>query len=747
MVKVFSKSKFSLVSLILLIIMSISNLQAQVNTSPNSDFSMLNFTNWIGSYNNTGTPSCYTPIMNSGSLPNCTPINPPPIFLFFTNGFNTTPTITNPSLHTIVSMQNTSYPNAQSPNGTGLYDSLTNYGLRKIPQGVNQVARLNSWKASYQNAQLQFSILVDTNYEGVFCFSYASVFENPSHTCSDFPYFQVRILDYMGNPFNNANSSFTCAPGITTSNLNVCSAIGHIIHWYNWQTIGLNIKPYHGQIITIQFIAASCGTGTHFGYTYFYAKTLSGKINCSYCVSGNQAKLIAPEGYNYKWLQGGDTTQLKTINNPVDGSSYSCIIYSKANASIIDTLNFTFVLANYIPNFQYNNTCVNAPVMFSKTNNADTLTSQWSWDFGNPGSVGNIINMGVNVSHIYNNTGTYNVKLIRNAGGCFDTVIKTITIHPKPIITVNNASICPGNTAQLIANGASTYLWNNGLTGNIINVSPLVDQVFTVIGTDTNGCKDSTFSIVYLYDEPQISFTADTIDGCSPITTHFINFTDPPNCAFLWDFGDGSTSTLKDPIHTYTGGVYTVTLKGTTTNGCIAVSYATNLIDAYYQPHADFYWNPVFPVPGSPVTFGNLTTPIDTNYTYTWIFGDGNTSNLMYPNHTFTSIGNYNLNLIVMSDYGCVDTISNTIHITGVGIKENTLKDVKVVMDNTFQMLMISNLSMNSIITIYDITGKQLLSHKSNQYLNVDMSKYAKGIYTVNIKDANGNITKKIIKE
>ncbi len=68
-------------------------------------------------------------------------------------------------------------------------------------------------------------------------------------------------------------------------------------------------------------------------------------------------------------------------------------------------------------------------------------------------------------------------------------------------------------------------------------------------------------------------------------------------------------------------------------------------------------------------------------------------------------------------------------------------------MDNSNQLLRISNISKNTIIILYDINGKQLLTQTSNSNINIDMSHFAKGIYTVKVIDTNRTYTQKVIKE
>jgi len=84
-------------------------------------------------------------------------------------GFDTIPTPVQPTLHTILTPSILNYTTT-SPYNANL-DSLTNWQLHKIPTGVNQVVRLNSWQINYETSSLSYELLVDTNVSGLFIYS------------------------------------------------------------------------------------------------------------------------------------------------------------------------------------------------------------------------------------------------------------------------------------------------------------------------------------------------------------------------------------------------------------------------------------------------------------------------------------------------------------------------------------------------------------------------------------------------
>ncbi len=562
-----------------LISYSSSFSQVIQSQSPNSDFSLQNFTNWDGCYCPSGS-TCYSPISDTGTVPNCTPLLNP-VFNCGTTGFLTYSTPSQPSLHTILTPANTSYYNVSSPSLTGLYDSLTNYQLRKIPAGISQVCRLNSWKTSYQSSQLSYTMIVDTNVSGLFIYSYAVVLQNPSHLCSQQPYFHVRLTDTNGMTLSNSCGSFTFVAGTSVALVNHTSvgALGNI-DWFNWQTVGVSLKAFHGQTIKIQFIASGCGQGGHFGYAYFYGYSVPRQIAIAYCPGSTSAKLTAPDGFKYKWLPSGDTTQSINIQGPVNGSVYKVVIQSLFNNICSDTLNVVLLNNNVNSNFSYSNQCVNVPVNFTRTTTSNSPIYNWVWDFGDSGSPHNIQTGMHTPSHTYATPGIYTVTLtdIVNSS-CPDSVKKIVTIYPKPVLNVIGDTICNGGTAQISASGATTYLWSNGVSSNTQYVTPNISTNYKVIGKNSKNCADSSYAYVRVIEKPQISFLADQTSGFAPLTINFTNLTYPTSCNYLWKFGDGTTSTLENPVHVYSTGSYTVRLKATSPDGCMDSVVVYNLIN------------------------------------------------------------------------------------------------------------------------------------------------------------------------
>ena len=170
----------------------------------------------------------------------------------------------------------------------------------------------------------------------------------------------------------------------------------------------------------------------------------------------------------------------------------------------------------------------------------------------------------------------------------------------------------------------------------------------------TNYCPafDSIDLVVLPY--PEVTATSDTSNGCIPLP---VNFSSTVNSVgyYLWDFGDGNSSTLANPSHIYsTDGYYSVSVRFEDLSGCV---------DSF-----DFDVNP-YPIPQANFLAQQLDTcilPLDYNFQnmtlggslFNWDFGDGNSSTLASPLHSYSLAGTYTINLVSFNTYGCVDSLN-----------------------------------------------------------------------------------------
>jgi gliding motility-associated-like protein len=164
---------------------------------------------------------------------------------------------------------------------------------------------------------------------------------------------------------------------------------------------------------------------------------------------------------------------------------------------------------------------------------------------------------------------------------------------------------------------------------------------------------------------PDINIAASTVAGCEPLSVQFFETTPQPGDTYLWYFGDQTYSNLQNPQHTYFNhGQYDVALCVTNIYGCSDTVFAENYITVYPNPFAAFtYSPPQLDEINSTVNFINGTLNIEESH---WSFGDGETSLQYNPTHTYTTAGTYEVQLLVITEYGCRDSTMLTIDIRNI---------------------------------------------------------------------------------
>jgi gliding motility-associated-like protein len=169
------------------------------------------------------------------------------------------------------------------------------------------------------------------------------------------------------------------------------------------------------------------------------------------------------------------------------------------------------------------------------------------------------------------------------------------------------------------------------------------------------GCTNSYSDSISIFRLPEPVISAD--NGCLTDPVAFTDISDSSltsTITWLWNFGDGNSSSTISPIHFYqAAGTYTVTLTSSTANGCTA---AANLqLEIYPVPEAGFFNGSA--CAGNAVEFTNTSTISSGAIAgYQWFFGDSTLSNDINPVHVYTHPGVYAVLLIAGSNYGCIDT-------------------------------------------------------------------------------------------
>lgn len=175
-------------------------------------------------------------------------------------------------------------------------------------------------------------------------------------------------------------------------------------------------------------------------------------------------------------------------------------------------------------------------------------------------------------------TGNYTVTVTYSCGTSVSDAF-TVTVNPNPAVPVitpsGTVSVCTGDSVTLTCSTADLYYWSTG--ANTQSIDAWFSGDYSVIVTDLNGCSAASALTTVVVIDPLNGFSASGAVFYLPVST--VDFTSSINgtiTGYLWNFGDGSTSTAANPSYTYSSpGLYSVSLTVTDGNGCVE-SYSLN---------------------------------------------------------------------------------------------------------------------------------------------------------------------------
>jgi len=211
-----------------------------------------------------------------------------------------------------------------------------------------------------------------------------------------------------------------------------------------------------------------------------------------------------------------------------------------------------------------------------------------------------------------------------------------------------------------LGNGTISFLQNPAAT----YFTPGKYTIQLVVRNASGADSIAKTEYIEVYAKPVINFAASSTTGCYPLAVDFTDQTTPGSGtidSWLWDFGDGTTSTLQNPSHVYHADrSFNVTLQVRNSNGCVTTLTKTSMIQISSGVRAQFTNdNPQTCTAPVTIQFQNQSSGTG-SINYQWDFGDGNTSTLLSPTHTYTSNGTFSVKLIVTNSNGCADTIIKT---------------------------------------------------------------------------------------
>ncbi|MEL6674181.1 MAG: PKD domain-containing protein [Bacteroidota bacterium] len=350
--------------------------------------------------------------------------------------------------------------------------------------------------------------------------------------------------------------------------------------------------------------------------------------------------------------------------------------------------------------FAADTVCLGVPTQFADLTRTDAV-SQWTWRFGD----GNQDTQD-DPQHVYTQPGTYQAFLrTENAYGCADSFELDILVDSLPIVAYAVAPVCEGFTSIFVGDPRPNiqYFWEFGDQNTSTLPSPTHlygisgDFNTRLMAETVPGCRDTFELMTSVRANPVADFTSPSLCQSQVITMDNLSQTGTgQTLSYLWDLGEpGATSTDFEPSRTYNQfGPKVLRLRVTDEFGC--VDSARLDLEVYPVPTANFEADPICNRNQMPIRNtsslaggGNITQ-------WAWTFGDrtGIVSKEV-PNPYFTEAGIYDTRLVVTSEDGCVDSITQAV----------TVYPIPVVNFNTYpacvgdSVLLLNQSSVESQIT------------------------------------------------
>lgn len=290
-----------------------------------------------------------------------------------------------------------------------------------------------------------------------------------------------------------------------------------------------------------------------------------------------------------------------------------------------------------------------------------TPAVSYEWNFGN-GTTSDKANPTV----AYDTGRTYTVKLTAQLQGksCKSVVTKSIQVIPdaKPQFTYKSAcdyTVTFTNTST----SSNKWFWEFGNGYGSQEKSPSFKYSASgsynikLIAYNELNCSKTLEQTILVSPRPVASFTPNkeqdciepSLSGCAPFTINFTNTSTPTNgFTSKWVFGDGTSSTDKNPTHTYAKGTYTVSLEVTNSANCTNKTTAKVTVSDV-TPVAKFHTNKTSACTRQDITF------IDDSQNATfwcWDFGDGSSAVGQQVTHSYVESGKYTVRLTAKNG-GC----------------------------------------------------------------------------------------------
>ncbi len=434
---------------------------------------------------------------------------------------------------------------------------------------------------------------------------------------------------------------------------------------------GINDTTYY-----ISLAASNvCGTNHHLDSVLVHPQPvaefgISPESNCTPVIA-NFANVSTGSGSDFFWDFGNGNTSMDSLPFPQTYYADTITLYYTISLTASNQCG----ISTATQELAVDPADVQSFFTPSVTEGCEPLTIDFS-DYSTPGANidwifgdGNSSTL-ANPVHTFEEAGTYTVIQYASSVCGYDSTTVEINVYPIPEVAFEHIPIvCMGEPVIFnnLSIGTTGHFWDFGEGGSSELNNP--EYLFNEPGTFTvtlvglsafNQCPNTYQSQITVLDAPTAAFEVPEQQGCLPLHIDLINSSEG-GAFFEWDFGDGNSSILENPTHIYyEPGSYPIELRVTDINGCFSDTIASSII-VHPNPEIDFeYVREAFCGLPAGIQFQNQTLGASG---FLWDFGDGTQSFLNSPAHTYFEDGDYKVNLVVSTPFGCVDSLEKDLGI------------------------------------------------------------------------------------
>jgi hypothetical protein len=286
--------------------------------------------------------------------------------------------------------------------------------------------------------------------------------------------------------FNSASQFITVnpLPNITVNSGNVCPGYSFTLNpsganTYTYSNGSNIVSPMSNSIYSITGTSSlGCTSSVPVMATVSVINTLTISVSgpTAICI-GSSANLTASGASSFVWNNGSNTNTISI--SPLSNTTYT-VIGSSSNCSNVGVF---AVSINTLPIVSI----VSSQTEICVGNSVNLIANGANSYMWNIGTNNPTITLSPSTSTTYTLTGY-------NSNGCLNTVSQLIKVNLLPVVLISSSgnTICVGESATLTASGTNGYVWNDGTTAAINIVSPTNDKIYSVNGTDFNGCSNSS---------------------------------------------------------------------------------------------------------------------------------------------------------------------------------------------------------------------------------------------------------------